>query len=224
MDNTIKIVDMTGKDAGEYTFDAAVLETEKGSQAVKDTVVAFQNAMREGNACTKTKGNVRGGGAKPWRQKGTGRARAGSSRSPIWRSGGVVFGPLGNRNYINKVNKKVRTLALRRAFTERLIEGSVIVVDEIKIADKKTKSAVTFLNAVGAGSQACIVDVNVLFNENLMYSTGNLAKDRKGLDIAKGVSLQDAATLNVYSVLRYKKIVVSKAALDVLVSRMKGGE
>lgn len=218
MDNTIKIIDMTGKDAGEYTIDATVLEAEKGAQAVKDTVVAFQNALREGNACTKSRGLVRGGGAKPWRQKGTGRARAGSSRSPIWRGGGVVFGPLANRNYINKVNKKVRTLALRRAFTERLIEGSVIVVDEIKLADKKTKQVVEFIKAIDAGTNVCIIDTDIVFNENLIFASSNLYKGGKGID------LQDAATLNVYSVLRFKKLVITKAGLDVLVNRMKGGE
>lgn len=213
MENTIKILDMTGKEAGEYTFDASLLETEKGEQAVKDTVVAFLASLRSGNACTKSRGMVRGGGAKPWRQKGTGRARAGSSRNPIWRGGGVVFGPQANRNYTKKVNKKVRRLALARAFTDKLAEGNVIIVEDTKIDAAKTKAALSFLEAIGAGDDALLL-VDAVENsvENICLGTDNLSR----------IDVLPAELVNVYQLLVFKKIVITKSALVSIEKRLKG--
>jgi len=210
MDNTLKVLNMTGGDAGEYTFDASLLEAVKGEQAVKDTVVSFLNGLRASTAHTKSKGMVRGGGAKPWRQKGTGRARAGSNRSPIWRGGGVVFGPQSNANYNKKVNKKVRRLALRRAFTERLIEGSIIIVEDLKIANMKTKEVVAFLKNINVAQDALIL-VNE-FEPNLFFGAANLPR----------VDVLEAELVNVYNLLLFKKIIIGKSALAAIESRLKG--
>ncbi len=210
MNNNVKVLDMTGKDAGEITIDSSVLELEKGTQAVKDTVVSFLNSLRAGTACTKNRAAVSGGGAKPWRQKGTGRARSGSSRSPIWRGGGVVFGPQANRNYTKKVNKKVRRLALSRAFSERLDAGDVIVVDDIKLDAPKTKLANAFFKSINSGEDVLVLVDNYEMNFDLAAS--NLPK----------VGVLQADVVNVYQMLLFKKVVITKGGLEVLVKRLKG--
>ena len=210
MENTVKILDMTGKEAGEYTIDASLLTLEKGDQAVKDTVVSFLADLRAGSACTKSRGMVRGGGAKPWRQKGTGRARAGSSRNPIWRGGGTVFGPQANRNYSKKVNKKVRRLALARALSERLDAGDVIVIEDAKLEVSKTKAAVSFLEAIKAGNDALLLVED--YDVNMYLGLRNLPR----------VDVLTADVVNVYQMLLFKKIVITKSALEVIEKRLKG--
>src|ERR1700720_4474102 len=123
-----------------------IIEDGRGTQAVHDAVVAMRAARRSGTANTKTKAEVDMSGAKPWRQKGTGRARAGYVSSPIWRGGGVVFGPKP-RDYSKKVSKNVKRLALLKALSSRIIAGDVLVTEEIKIATPKTKEFVTFLKS-----------------------------------------------------------------------------
>src|SRR5277367_5198141 len=119
MSMKISIKDITGKDQGELEVKFALVENGKGTQAVHDVVVAYQAAQRMGTACTKTVGEVAGTNKKPWKQKGTGRARAGSFRSPLWRGGGVVFGPRP-RDFTKKVSRSTRQLSLRNALSERL--------------------------------------------------------------------------------------------------------
>lgn len=210
MENTVKILDMAGTEAGEYTIDASLLSLDRGDQAVKDTVVAFLADLRAGNACTKSRGMVRGGGAKPWRQKGTGRARAGSSRNPIWRGGGVVFGPQANRNYTKKVNKKVRRLALSRAFSERLEAGDIIAIEDAKLDVSKTKAALNFLSAINAGDDALLLVEE--YDVNMYLGLRNLPR----------VDVLTADVVNVYQMLLFKKIVITKSALEVIEKRLKG--
>src|SRR6266704_4254344 len=124
----ISIKDIKGKSQGEYEVKFALIENGKGTQAVHDTVVAYRAAQRMGTACTKNVGDVSGSNKKPWRQKGTGRARAGSFASPLWVGGGVVFGPKP-RDFRKKVSWNTKQLALRKAMTERLNAGDVLVVD-----------------------------------------------------------------------------------------------
>src|SRR5256714_4582800 len=123
------------------------MEDGKGTQAVHDAVVAYLANQRRGTACTKTMGEVAGTGKKPWRQKGTGRARAGSFASPLWRGGGVVFGPKP-RDFGKKVSKTTRQLALRKALTERLRSGDVVIVDDLTLTAPKTKEFVSLLTAL----------------------------------------------------------------------------
>src|ERR1700722_1464273 len=135
----IAIKNLAGKHQGELEVKFALIENGKGTQAVHDTVVAHQAAQRSGTACTKTVGDVQGSNKKPWKQKGTGRARAGSFRSPLWAGGGVVFGPKP-RDFSKKISKKTRALALRKALSERLKAGDVVVVEDLKLESAKTKN------------------------------------------------------------------------------------
>ncbi len=209
MENTIPILDAAGKQSAMFELDEAWLEREKGTQAVHDSVVAFLAGMRAGTACTKTRGEVRGGGAKPWRQKGTGRARAGSIRSPIFRGGGVTFGPRP-RSFAKKVNRKIQKLALRRAFAARFDEGSVIIVDQININEPKTKLMISFLESIGAGQDVLLVVDQ--YATNMLLAARNLP----------GVETMTAGTVNVYWMLLFKKIVFTKAALEAFGSRISG--
>src|SRR5512137_2211617 len=142
----LTIKDIKGNNQGELTVNLPLVEDGKGTQAVHDTVVAYQAAQRMGTACTKTMGEVAGSGKKPWRQRGTGRARAGSFASPLWRGGGVVFGPKP-RDFAKKVSRETKQLALRKALSERLKAGDVVVVDDLKLESPKTKE---FLGVIGA--------------------------------------------------------------------------
>ena len=207
MSKVLQIIDSNAAAVGEYALPENCFELEKGSQAVHECVVGFLAEQRAGTACTKTRGNVRGGGAKPFRQKGLGRARSGSIRNPIWVGGGTTFGPTP-RSYAKKINKKVRKLALKRSFSERVEEGSVVVVDKIEFADGKTKSAQAFVKAVGVEKNAIIVIPE--YTESIISATGNL----------DNVVLRSASSVNVYELLRFNKVIFAKDALDILIKRM----
>src|SRR5437867_4105257 len=135
----LTVKDLNGTDQGELEIQFPLIEDGKGTQAVHDTVVAYQANQRMGTACTKTMGEVAGSGKKPWRQKGTGRARAGSFASPLWRGGGVVFGPKP-RDFGKKVSKRTKQLALRKAMTQRLKASDTVVVDVLKLESPKTRA------------------------------------------------------------------------------------
>src|SRR6266516_4456210 len=135
----LTIKDTKGQDQGELEVKCPLIEDGKGTQAVHDAVVAYRASQRMGTACTKNVGEVAGTNKKPWRQKGTGRARAGSFQSPLWRGGGVVFGPKP-RDFTKKVGRKTRQLALRKALTERLRAGDVLLVDDLKLESPRTRT------------------------------------------------------------------------------------
>ncbi len=210
MSQVLDILDSKGARVGEYVLPEGVIELEKGEQAVHDTVVAYLAGLRAGTACTKTRGEVSGGGAKPFRQKGLGRARAGSNRSPIWVGGGVTFGPKP-RSFAKKVNKKVLTLALKRAISERIVEGDVIVVDKFDIADHKTKSAVTVFKNLKVADDTVMVSLPT-FDDScaVICATGNLPN----------VVLRKSDSVNVYELLRFGKLVFTKEALDAFIARL----
>ena len=175
----LAVIDKDGNSAGKFEIGEACLEREKGNQAVQDVVVGFLAGRRSGTASTKNRAAVRGSEAKPWRQKGTGRARAGNVRSPIWRGGGVVFGPTP-RDYSKKTNSKVRKLALRRAFTSRLDEGDILAISGFNLQEPKTKLMVSILKKIGAGENALIIcsggdDSAMLSAKNLPSVTAILA-------------------------------------------------
>src|SRR5512137_733409 len=152
----LTIKDTKGNAQGEVEVKFPLIEDGKGTQAVHDAVVAYQAAQRMGTACTKNAGEVAGTNRKPWRQKGTGRARAGSFQSPLWRGGGVVFGPRP-RDFGKKVGRQTRQLALRKALTERLNAGDVLVVEELKLETSKTKGFVELLNRFEMKGTALVV-------------------------------------------------------------------
>ncbi len=203
----LDIFDSKGAVVGVYELPETCIELEKGKQAVHDTVVAFLAEQRAGTASTKTRAEVSGGGAKPFRQKGTGRARAGSNRSPIWTGGGIIFGPKP-RSYDKKINAKVKKLAMRRAFSERVQEGSIVVVDKFELADHKTKSAVAIFGNLKVAGSALLAMPD--YEESVVCATSNLAD----------VVLRKASSVNVYEMLRFDKVVFTKDALDEFIQRI----
>ena len=206
----LDIINMKGEKVGVYELPDAALELEKGSQAVKDAVVYINNAKRAGTASTKTRGQVSGGGRKPFKQKGLGRARSGSSRNASWRHGGVAFGPTP-RSFATKLNAKVRQLALRRSFSERVNAGNVIVVDDLKFESRKTKDAIAAFNTMKAtGKILCIVP-EFEYDSPIFFATRNIA----------GVELLEAFDINTFDVLWADMLVCSKDAMDVIVKRIE---
>ena len=211
MVKALDILDCSGARIGEYAVPenvVSVIESNKGTQAVHDAVVAYLAGARAGSACTKTRGLVRGGGAKPWRQKGRGGARAGSSRSPVWVGGGTIFGPQP-RSFAKKVNKKVLVLALKRALSERIAEGDVVVLDKFAIADHKTRSAYAVLKNLKIQNDTIMLTVSE-YDEATVCATGNIPN----------LVLRRSGTVNVYELLRFKKLVFSKDALDAFIGRL----
>lgn len=191
----------------EVTFDQAQLTLDKGAQAVKDAITAIRNALRAGTACTKGKGEVAGSNKKPWKQKGTGNARAGFRQSPVWRGGGVAHGPKP-RSYEQKLNKKVWKLAFARAFSDRLAAGDVIVVDEFSFEAPKTKLMAKFLKELGVERTAVVVQKDV--DDTVVLVTSNLPQ----------IDYSTAQALDVYTVMANRKIVCDKAGFDALMARI----
>src|SRR5262245_46825925 len=203
----LTIKDTKGNNQGELEVKFPLIEDAKGLQAVHDTVVAYQAAQRMGTACTKTMGEVAGTGKKPWRQKGTGRARAGSFASPLWRGGGVVFGPKP-RDYRKKVSQKTRQLALRKALSERLRSGDVLLIDDLKLESPKTKEFVSRLKALELKGTALIVSQAA--DKNLTLASRNVSQ----------VSLTTGDALNTYDVLRPDKLVFTRGAFEQVEARL----
>src|SRR6266496_2686828 len=152
----LAVKDIKGQSQGELEVKFALIENGKGTQAVHDAVVAYLANQRMGTACTKNVGEVAGTNKKPWRQKGTGRARAGSFQSPLWRGGGVVFGPKP-RDLGKKISRNTRHLALLKALIERLRSGDVLVVDDLKLASPKTKEFLAVLAALQLKGSTLVV-------------------------------------------------------------------
>ncbi|KXU35109.1 50S ribosomal protein L4 [Cephaloticoccus primus] len=201
-----------GKTSTEQEFaDLPVFEGSKGLQALKEVIVAINANRRQGTHSTKTRGEVRGGGKKPWRQKGTGRARAGSSRSPLWVGGGVVFGPKP-RDYSKKVNAKVRALAFSRAVFERANTGELAVIEQFALPEPKTKLMNEVVERIAPTGKILLVDAP--FSDETFRAARNLER----------VSLQEAAELNPVDLAQYRKIIVSSTALEKILSRINGGK
>lgn len=204
----ISIKDIKGKSQGEHEVKFALVEDGRGTQAVHDTVVAYQAAQRMGTACTKTAGDVAGTNKKPWKQKGTGRARAGSFQSPLWRGGGVVFGPKP-RDFTKKINDKTRQLALRKALSERLKAGDVVVVNDLKLSTGKTKDFVGVLTALELTTGTALI-VAQDADKNLTQASRNVAN----------VFVTTGDSLNTYDVLRSDKLVFTKGAFEKVEARL----
>ena len=204
----IAIKDISGKSQGEHEVKFALVEDGRGTQAVHDAVVAYQAAQRMGTACTKTAGDVAGSNKKPWKQKGTGRARAGSFASPLWRGGGVVFGPKP-RDFTKKINDKTRQLALRKALSERLKAGDVLVINDFKLSTGKTKDFVGVLNALDLSTGTALI-VAQDADKNLTQASRNVAN----------VFLTTGDSLNTYDVLRSDKLVFTKGAFEKVEARL----
>jgi large subunit ribosomal protein L4 len=185
-----------------------IIEGGRGSQAVHDVVVAMRAARRSGSANTKTKAEVDLSGAKPWRQKGTGRARAGYKSSPIWRGGGVVFGPKP-RDYSKKVSKSMRRLAFQKALSERISAGDVLTIDKFVVAEIKTKSFLSMLKKQTDAKKVLLISDS--FDETTHKSARNV----------KPVKLATAAEVNTEQLLSFDKILVTQKALERLAERTR---
>jgi len=203
----LTIKDTKGNNHGEFEVTFPLIEDGKGTQAVHDTVVAYQAAQRMGTACTKTVGEVAGTNKKPWRQKGTGRARAGSFQSPLWRGGGVVFGPRP-RDFGKKVSRKTKQLALRKAMSERLRAGDVILVEDLKLESPKTKDFLALVSALELKGTTLLVAQTV--DANLTLATRNLTK----------VAVATSESLNTYDILRPDKLVFTRGAFEQVQTRL----
>ncbi len=201
MANT-KVYDMTGKPVGEMELNDAVFGIEPNNAVVHEVVKNYLANQRQGTQSTLTRAEVRGGGRKPWRQKGTGRARQGSIRAPQWTHGGIALGPKP-RTYRYTVNKKVRALAMRSALSAKLQEGKLIVVDSIDMNEIKTKSFKGFLNSFEA-DKALVVTPEV--RKNVVLSARNIP----------GVKTTIASVLSVYDILKADKFIVDKAAVTAI--------
>jgi large subunit ribosomal protein L4 len=202
----IAIKNIEGKKAGELEVKFPLIEDGKGTQAVHDVVVAYRAAQRSGTACTKNVGEVSGSNKKPWRQKGTGRARAGSHQSPLWVGGGVVFGPRP-RDFSKKVSKSTRALALRKALSERLKAGDVVVVDDLKLSSPKTKDFVGLMSTLELTGTTLIV---AAADKNLTLASRNVPD----------VALATSDSLNTYDILRPDKLLFTKGAFEKVEARL----
>ena len=200
---TVKLYNMAGEVTGEVNLSDAVFGIEPNEQAIHATVKNHLANMRQGTQSALTRAEVSGGGKKPYRQKGTGNARQGSTRAPQFTHGGIVFAPKP-RSYSYSLNKKLKRLALKSALSQKVIDEAIIVVDGLEMSEIKTKTFKSFLSAVGAEGKALVVTPEV--NKNVVLSARNLP----------GVVTTYAANLNTYDVMNAKKFIIDKAALATI--------
>jgi large subunit ribosomal protein L4 len=208
--STLKIYDQKGAAVGDFDLADEMLVLNKGAQAVHEAIVAYMAAQRTGSASTLRKGEVAGSNKKPWRQKGTGRARAGYRQSPVWRGGGVAFGP-HPRSFALKVNKKVARLAFRRAFSDKVQSGQVRMLDQLTMAEAKTKSFAALLKSLGIDRPALFVVDKV--EKNVARASRNIPN----------VEVAAAKDVNIYQLLRYPIVVVSRSGMDQMQLRLAAG-
>ena len=204
----LTVKDTQGNQQGELEVKFALIDNGRGTQAVHDTVVAYQAAQRMGTACTKNVGEVSGSNKKPWRQKGTGRARAGSNQSPLWPGGGVVFGPRP-RDFSKKVNDKTKQLAFRKALTERIKAGDVQVVADLKLDSPKTKGFAAILTKLELTGTTLVVDAAI--DRNVRLASRNV----------EGIKVTTVDSLNTYQVLWPDKLVLTRNAFEKLEARLQ---
>ena len=194
------VYDMNGKQVGEVELSEAVFGVEPNKAAMHLAVVSYLANQRQGTQSTLTRTEVSGGGRKPWRQKGTGHARQGSTRAPQWTHGGIALGPKP-RDYVVGMNKKVKRLALKSAFSSKVLDSELVVVDKIASEDYKTKTMASMLKALGAEKKTLVVLEGA--DEKTLKSFANIP----------GVKTASVSTLNVYDVLNCSKFVVVKDAV-----------
>lgn len=205
---SVKVYNMAGEEVSKMNLSASVFAIEPNEQTMFDAVQVEQSNSRQATAKTKVRHEVSGGGKKPWRQKGTGRARAGSSRSPIWVGGGTVFGPVGNQNYKISQNKKEHRLALKSALSIHAKE-SMKVVDQIKFDDMKTKAGIAMLEALKVGGKVLVVVDEI--DQNLYSSLRNIC----------WVKLVTTADVSVLDLMNVDTLVISKVAAKEIEEALK---
>jgi len=194
---------MSGKEVGEVELSEAVFGIEPSAASVHSVVRAHLAACRQGNQSTLTRAEVSGGGVKPYRQKGTGRARQGSTRAPQWTHGGVAFAPKP-RDYHISINKKTRRLAMRSVLSQKAADSKVMVIDGLDMPEMKTKAFASFLNTLGVEGKSYIITKDV--KENVVKSARNLP----------GVTTAFAGAMSVYDIVNAGTVIVDKAALETI--------
>ena len=199
----VKVYDMTGKETGEIALSDVLFSAEVNTAVLHAAVRTYLANQRQGTQSTLTRAEVSGGGKKPWRQKGTGRARQGSTRSPQWTHGGIAFGPKP-RDYRLSMNKKTRAVALRSALSAKMADAQVKVVEAITTAEFKTKTMVNMLTAIGAGKKALVV---LPENDKMVI---------KSFANIPGVKTTLANNLNVYDILNATSLVIAKSAVQII--------
>lgn len=196
----VTLFNMEGSQLGEFELSDAVFAAEVNEPVVHEVVVAYLAGLRRGTSCTKSRGEVRGGGKKPWRQKGTGRARVGTIRSPLWRGGAIIFGPKP-RSYEKDVNKKKVLIALRSALSDKVNESALTVVDELAFDVPKTKDMIKVLKALDVSGKTLLVLNDA--NENVIKSARNIP----------GVNVTTVKNLTTYDMVNAARLVVTKDAV-----------
>ncbi|MCD7892733.1 MAG: 50S ribosomal protein L4 [Erysipelotrichaceae bacterium] len=200
----VAVYNQEGTQIKDTELNDAVFGIEPNNQAIFDMVLLQRASWRRGTHSVKNRSAVRGGGKKPWRQKGTGRARQGTIRAPQWRGGGVVFGPNTNRNYKLKMNRKVRRLALKSALSQKVIDEELTVLDKLTVDAPKTKTMIKVLENLEANRKTLIVMDSV--DENVALSARNIP----------GVKVIDSKGLNVYDILDSNKLVMTEEAIQAV--------
>lgn len=196
----MKVLNTKGEKVSDVKLNETVWAIEPNDTVLYDAITLTRNAERQGTADTKTRSEVSGGGRKPWKQKGTGRARQGSTRAPHWPGGGIVFGP-HPRSYSKKMNKKERRLALKSALSYKVIGSELVIIDSLNIADGKTKTMVNILNDLKLNGNILLVVESL--NENIVLATRNLPN----------VILLEASEINTYDVISADVMVVTSEAV-----------
>ncbi len=204
--STVNIVNTKNESVGEIELNDDVFNREVKEHILHEVVRMQRAAKRAGNACTKTRVEVSGGGRKPWRQKGTGRARSGTNRSPLWRGGGVTFGPKP-REYSFKVNRKVRQQAVSMALSARFQEGNLVVLDDFSMDQIKTKDFVKIMHVLDVDNGIIVVD----------NASDNLTKSSRNVN---GFKVMSSEGLNVYDLLLHKKVILLQPVIESLEKRL----
>ena len=205
----IKFYGVDGVCSGERDYDIPTFEGDRGLQVLKEVVLAYQANLRQGNACTKTRGEVHGSGKKPFRQKGTGMARQGEKRSPLARGGGVVFGPKP-RDFSVQLNRKEKRLALQRALFDAVVEGKLLVLEALKdLEAPKTAVMAEILNKVVENHKSLVIDSE--FSKNQLLSLRNLNR----------IFSVDAHSINAFDLVRFQKVVMTDRALVSILQRIQ---
>ncbi|WP_223902002.1 50S ribosomal protein L4 [Lactobacillus laiwuensis] len=203
----LKVIDQKGKDAGEVTLNDEVFGIKPNESVVFDAIIRQRAGRRQGTSKVKNRSAVRGGGKKPWKQKGTGRARQGSIRSPQWRGGGVVFGPTP-RSYVYSMPRKQRRLAIKSVLSQKLIDKDLIVLDQLTMSAPKTKEFKSILDGLKVEGKVLVVSED----KNVQYSAKNLPN----------VKVITANGLNVEDVVNYDKLILTKEAVEMIEKNVEG--
>ena len=205
------LYNMQGEKQKEVELPESVFGLELQPRLIQEVVIAHQANQRQVTAHTKDRGEVSGGGKKPWKQKGTGRARHGSIRSPLWVGGGIIFGPRNNRNFTKKVNKKVARKALKMVLSDRAAHGAIALIDSFSTTESKTKNYAKLIKAIGAEKSKRILFITNEINRDMVRCVDNIPH----------ATVMTASDLNAHAVIRTRSVVMEEGCVESLSGRLK---